>query len=279
MKLKKRMAAVFFACVLGLAFMMGGCGGTTAEDVQNHGPAESVISVASDGSVYLKAASYNIKNCGNGETVDQVASVIQNQDLDVVCLQEVDNQTKRAGGKDIVKLLAEACGLPYYHYYRAMDFQGGGYGIAILSKYALSNCETAKLKTKGEEEPRVLAKAEIKAENGQVITVFNTHLSFESDETRANQMKYLNEQTAGKQAVLLMGDFNIQSFEEYSALPALKPVNTAENPLASYRGDDEGFRNLDNIFYSSDFQALDIKMVDSDASDHNMLVLYAQIAA
>lgn len=276
MKLIRKSAAILLAFLLGGACLLAGCGGQATPDAQNDGPADSAMSTAEPGRLRLRAATYNIKNCDNGDDVEAVAAVVRAQNLDVLCVQEADMQTDRSDGKNIAGLLAEACGLPYYHFYRAMAFQGGGYGIAILSKYALTECQAINLQTNKKDEPRVLAKAVVKTQGGPV-TVYNTHLSFESDQPRLDQLRYINEQMTGKKATLLMGDFNIKGFEEYAGLTALQPINTAAAPFISYRGDDEAFRALDNIFTSPDVQVNESKMVESDASDHNMLMLEAEI--
>lgn len=276
MKYGKKTASLLLAVVLVFTVLLGGCAGGTVTDIQNDGPADSVAEVQEGNTFYLKAASYNIKNCGNGSDVEKVADQIKAQDLDVVCVQEVDNQTERSGKRDILKLLSEASGLPYYHYYRAMDFQGGGYGIGVLSRYALSGCETIELETNKKDEPRILAKAEIKTAGG-IVTIFNTHLSYESDTVRLAQITHLNQQLQGRKATLLMGDFNIQSFDEYSAITGLMPINAADSPMNSYRGDDADFLAIDNIFYSPGIRVISAFMVDSDASDHNMLVADVEI--
>lgn len=80
--------------------------------------------------------SYNIRN---GRGMDDVtdfrrtAAVINKVCPDVVAVQEIDSVTGRSGGKDVLR---EIAGLTLMHhmYAPAIDYDGGKYGIGMLSK-------------------------------------------------------------------------------------------------------------------------------------------------
>nr|WP_315823812.1 endonuclease/exonuclease/phosphatase family protein [Paraflavitalea speifideiaquila] len=98
--------------------------------------------------------------------LDAIAAVINKYKPDVVALQEVDVNTKRSGLNEAF-LLAQKTKMNFY-FARAIDYDGGQYGVAILSKYALSGGFTLPLPTLAGSngEPRVLASAHIEV-NGK----------------------------------------------------------------------------------------------------------------
>ncbi|MDR0394034.1 MAG: endonuclease/exonuclease/phosphatase family protein, partial [Tannerella sp.] len=84
----------------------------------------------------IRMMSYNVRNCmGMDDVTDyqRVADVVNRVLPDVVALQELDSATRRSGGVYILKELAERT-LMHYTYAPAIDFQGGKYGVGILSR-------------------------------------------------------------------------------------------------------------------------------------------------
>jgi len=80
--------------------------------------------------------SYNTHNCiGLDEKVDyeRIAQVILREGADVVALQELDSKTKRSNGVDVLESLAKSTNM-HASYGPAIDYQGGKYGIGVLSK-------------------------------------------------------------------------------------------------------------------------------------------------
>ena len=141
--------------------------------------------------------------------VDAIAAAINKQQPDIVALQEVDVNTRRSGLNEAV-LLAEKTKMNFY-FAKAIDHDGGDYGVAILSKYALSGGTTHKLPTLAgtNGEPRVLATAHIIV-NGKELTIACTHLDAQgSDTNRVLQINTIMEILQHeKNPVILSGDFN-----------------------------------------------------------------------
>lgn len=84
----------------------------------------------------LRIMSYNIRNGrGMDDMIDfrRTAEVINKVCPDVVAVQELDSVTGRSGGKDVLR---EIAGLTLMHhiYAPAIDYDGGKYGIGMLSK-------------------------------------------------------------------------------------------------------------------------------------------------
>ncbi len=87
--------------------------------------------------------------------IDAIARVINDAHPDIVALQEVDKGTARSGAIDEAKLLAEKTGLQY-QFYKAIDHDGGEYGLAILSRYPLKATKLVPLPQQIKAENRIL---------------------------------------------------------------------------------------------------------------------------
>lgn len=84
----------------------------------------------------LRILSFNIRNTmgmDGKHDISRTVRVIQRQRPDVVAIQELDSATHRSGGRyRLGDLAAEV--LMYPTYAPAIDFDGGKYGIGILSR-------------------------------------------------------------------------------------------------------------------------------------------------
>ena len=159
-----------------------------------------------------RVVSYNIKHCrGNDDKVDlpRTASVLKQLKPDFVGLQEVDQNAKRSGKVDQVALLGKQLGMqPAFGSF--MDFQGGRYGMGILSKHPIESIRSVKLPTGNE--PRVALAVQVKLPTGASMMLVNVHFDWVSDDKyRFEQAKtlrtYLDALTI---PYILLGDFNDQ---------------------------------------------------------------------
>src|SRR3954466_7463152 len=102
----------------------------------------------------LRVLTYNIHH---GEGTDgkldlpRVAGVVKAARPDVVLLQEVDRNTTRTGKVDQAAELARLTGL-HAEFGKAIDLQGGGYGLATLSRFPLKGVKTDALPGKAGQE-------------------------------------------------------------------------------------------------------------------------------
>lgn len=220
----------------------------------------------------LTVMTYNVRNCGNGKQIAEIAGDIRKYNPDVVCVQEVDCRTTRSRRKNILKSLADALQM-HYCFFPAIYFGGGTYGIGILSVYPLENCTLQPFTVRAGDEGRVLAHAQITV-NGRAFHVFNTHLSYESPEMRLRQMQMLSAVLGQNMPFVLMGDFNILSFQEYDDLRDVRAVNGKDMPFETYIGDDPtgDFRAIDNIFIPKTLAFEDIVFGETSVSDHRPLI-------
>ena len=104
----------------------------------------------------LRIMSYNIRNLRGMDDVrdlGRVAKVINESKPDVVAVQEVDSVTGRSEQTDVLGLLAAETHM-HPVYAAAIDYDGGKYGVGILSREEPLNHYSLPLP--GREEQRVL---------------------------------------------------------------------------------------------------------------------------
>lgn len=212
---------------------------------------------------------YNIKNADLGKKISEIAADIRSENLDIVCVQEVDCGACRSGKIEILKALAEALQM-HYAFFPAIKLQGGTYGIGILSRFPLKNVLRTPLSVCKCDEGRVLASVTVTV-NGKMLTVLNTHLSFEDAKLRCAQFDYLQSVFAKSKPVILCGDFNTERFSEFARIHGTA-VNTAEMPFETYIGGDTAFACIDNIFVSDGIAVVAKKLCETTCSDHRPLL-------
>lgn len=161
----------------------------------------------------LRVMTYNIHHgAGMDQRIDlpRIARVITDAKVDLVALQEVDDKTKRSGGVDQA---AELAGLTGMHaaFGKAMDYSGGGYGQAVLSRWPIAEHKTHALPfTKGRE-PRAVLEARVRPPGLPEIAFAGTHLDhLKDDSDRLAQVKEINRLLvrAGAPPTILVGDMN-----------------------------------------------------------------------
>lgn len=156
----------------------------------------------------MKVLSWNLHHgAGLDGKIDltRIADFIKKQDAEVVVLQEIDNQCKRSGNIDQATELATLTGL-HGTFGAAMPYDGGQYGLAILSKHPIGKTEVIRLPSSGE--PRIGFMAEIRIPGGS-ITLVSTHFDHRSGENRIGQAKELLaalEKVSGP--IIVGGDLN-----------------------------------------------------------------------
>jgi Metal-dependent hydrolase len=167
-----------------------------------------MITRGADVSEPLKVMSWNLHHgAGLDGKLDlaRIAAFIKKQDADVVALQEVDNQCNRSENIDQAAELAKLTGL-HGAFGAAMPYDGGQYGLAILSKHPIGKTQVIRLP--GDGEPRIGFLAEIQAPQGS-ITLVSTHFHHRSGESRIAQAKELLAALAKTSGpIVIAGDLN-----------------------------------------------------------------------
>lgn len=181
----------------------------------------------------IKVMTYNVHHCNPPANVgvidlDAIAAVINALKPDVVGLQEIDVNTLRSGKElNQAKELAAKTNMNFY-FGKAIDYQGGAYGVAILSKYAISEAKVYPLSSdpSTKAEPRILLTLKIVLPSGKTIRFGNTHLDATSNpKNREIQIREINA-IASKEVLpfVITGDFNAASGSE--AITAMDKVFT-----------------------------------------------------
>ena len=153
----------------------------------------------------LKLMSYNIKNANSMDDVcnfQRIANVINNTSPDVVAIQEVDSMTNRSGQKYVLGEIAERTQMHGY-FAPAIDYDGGKYGIGLLTKQVPLRLQSLPLP--GREEARTL----ILAEFADYIYCC-THMSL-TEEDRMKSLELVKAFTSSStKPLFLAGDMNAE---------------------------------------------------------------------
>ena len=153
----------------------------------------------------LRLMTYNIRNANGMDDVcnfQRVANVINNAFPDVVAIQEVDSMTERSGRKYVLGEIAERTQMHAY-FAPAIDFDGGKYGIGLLTRQVPVRLQTVALP--GREEVRALILAEF-----EEYVYCCTHLSL-TEEDRMKSLELVKSFTSSyKKPLFLAGDMNAE---------------------------------------------------------------------
>tara|TARA_R110002072_G_scaffold174303_4_gene329432 strand:+ start:35860 stop:37509 length:1650 start_codon:yes stop_codon:yes gene_type:complete len=160
--------------------------------------------------VAIRAVSYNIKHgAGMDGRVDlqRTANVLKKLRPDFVGLQEVDLRAKRSGKKNQANELATMLDM-HPGFGSFMDFQGGRYGMAVLSRYPIVHVESLRLPDGNE--PRIALIAETRLPTGDTVLLVNVHFDWVGDDGYrfAQASKLAAHLRAQAKPFLLLGDFN-----------------------------------------------------------------------
>ncbi len=229
-----------------------------------------------DSSKIIKVLSFNILHGATTKgdfDLDLIANVIIDADPDLVALQEVDFKTNRAKKFDLVTELGWRTKMvPIFA--KAMKYDGGEYGEAVLSKYTFLQSRNVALPYTPGNEPRAALEIVTILPSGDTIAFVGTHLDHLKDEKdRVAQVKKINEIfSLNKYPTILAGDLN--------AIPGSTPINILEEMWsASYDKkkpkptfpSDGPTRKIDYVMFypKNSWRVLETAVInDSIASDH-----------
>ena len=157
----------------------------------------------------LRVAAYNIKHgLGMDGEVDlaRVADVLRLLDADVITLQEIDRAVARTDGVDQAIRLGELLGMTA-HFGDFMPYQGGEYGMAVLTRLPVISVTNVRL-PEGAEPRTALAVRIAAGREGRPVSVVGIHL-YRTPEERLAQANFLTSYfREAEHPVILAGDFN-----------------------------------------------------------------------
>ena len=232
---------------------------------------------------------YNIhagKDAAGVDNLVRVAELVRGTGADLVLLQEVDRGTRRSGGVDQVAELRQRTGL-HAAFAKSLDYQGGEYGIALLSRWNIDSSRTVPLpitppqpRSGGSYEPRVALRAWI-ARPGGNIEVVNTHIDASGDDRWRRQeiVTVLANADSGGGVVLLGGDLN--STPESAVQEAVRARGWRDAWLTcggspggglTYPAD-SGIKRIDYLYFRGRTRCTRAAVPVTQASDHRPLVV------
>jgi len=240
------------------------------------GAAARLPSSSATGTETLRVMTYNIHvGVGMDKKLDlqRIAEVINAQHPDLVGLQEVDRGVKRTEGKDEIAELAKLTGLNYAFAHN-LDFQGGQYGVAILSRFPIKEIDHRKYENRREAERRGMIRVEIEI-RGRTINFVTTHLDYQFEDGRVFETEQMLKFLEGvKGPLIVVGDFNDEPAGDACKLM----LTTFQDSWVSAKGKEAGLsypadhpaKRIDYVFtrQSDRIRAKQAWIVDTLASDH-----------
>lgn len=219
----------------------------------------------------MTVMSYNIRH---GEGIDnktdylRTAHVISSQHPDMVALQEVDSVTSRSNGHDVLLEVANATGM-YPTFARAISFEGGSYGVGILTK--TQPISTTRIALPGREEARVLLVVELPD-----YYFACTHLSLTTEDQMASIATIKAFAETLNKPLIIAGDWNAHPDDAFMSdiqqyVTVLDDMTTKSFPADS----PNELLDYIAIWKSADtsFKLKTFKVVDEPiASDHRPVV-------
>ncbi|WP_200978001.1 endonuclease/exonuclease/phosphatase family protein [Echinicola sp. 20G] len=163
---------------------------------------------------HIKVMSYNIHHGADRNevlTYREIGRFIKSSGVDIVGLQEVDSICNRSGNSDQMKVLAEITGKKSV-FGRHFAFDGGAYGLGILSKYPLEdirNDRITSIRANGEKASLALLSAKVLLPGGKAVRFATVHFALDQA-TRLVQAKEVIEYLGEDIPVILTGDLNAE---------------------------------------------------------------------
>jgi endonuclease/exonuclease/phosphatase family metal-dependent hydrolase len=240
----------------------------------------------------VRVLSYNIhagKDAQQQPNIERVAAIIDSLDADIVLLQEVDRRTARAAGADHLAELEKLTGM-HAAFGKSLDYQGGDYGIAVLSRWPIDSAATISLKVEppqersgGSHEPRVGLHAVVRAPFGR-LHVLNTHIDAGGPATYRRQeviglLAHIRNRVPAGEALVFGGDLNARPTTDEIAAVSLALTDafaTCGSGAAETFPANAPDRRIDYVFYNR-ARCIQARVPVTEASDHRPLFVTLEI--
>jgi endonuclease/exonuclease/phosphatase family metal-dependent hydrolase len=232
----------------------------------------------------MRVFSYNIhKGVGGRDRryrLERILDVIEAENPDLICLQEVDRNERRSNFDDQPKLMAERFSAVGHLFQINVHARTGGYGNLLLSRWPITSHHHISLRH-GQRKPRGAQIAAIESPEGPLLLV-NWHLGLAERERHWQIQHFLTHHLYVESAhlpTLIIGDYNdwrntlaagpftAHGFQQATAPPSRYRSFPAFLPMGS----------LDKAFFRGEIHIRHVRVVRSvltkAASDHLPLVL------
>lgn len=235
----------------------------------------------------LRVMTYNIhagKDAQAADNLARVAATIASVDADIVLLQEVDRRTQRANRVDH---FTELVRLTRMHgvFGKSLDYQGGEYGIAVLSRWPMDSVLALPLKVDppqersgASHEPRIALHVVVHAPGGAVHVV-NTHLDASGMGTYRRQeliaaLAHMKQKVPADAPLLFGGDLNARPATDditamtFALTDAFATCGSGGGDTFPSHAPD---RRIDYIFFRS-ARCRTAQVIETQASDHRPML-------
>jgi endonuclease/exonuclease/phosphatase family metal-dependent hydrolase len=224
----------------------------------------------------LRVMTYNIHvGIGMDKKLDleRIAGVINAQHPHLVGLQEVDRGVQRTQRIDEIAEIARMTGMNYDFAFN-LRYQGGQYGVAILSRFPITSFDHRLYQNTREAERRGFIRGEVRV-GGRLVNFVTTHLDYQYEDGRLFETQQLLAALKDvKGPLIVVGDFNdIPSGRAYQLMRY-----QFDDAWTESRNTDEGFsypadkpsKRIDYIFLRSTDRLRTKRawIVETLASDH-----------
>ena len=158
----------------------------------------------------LRVMTYNI-HVGVGMDkkleLQRIADVINREKPDLVGLQEVDRGVERTQRKDEIVELSVLTKMQYAFAHN-LDYQGGQYGVAILSRFPIRASDHRMYQNRREAERRGMIRVEVLIDR-KPLSFVTTHLDYQFPDGRQFEAEQMLEFLRDlKGTLIVVGDFN-----------------------------------------------------------------------
>ena len=215
---------------------------------------------------------YHGEDANGGSNLDAVAGIINSLRPDLVALQEVDNKTARAKGLDLTAELSRRTGMQGV-FGKAMDYDGGGYGEAVLSRHPIIETKNNPLPHSAKAEPRAALEIHIELPGGVKMAFVGTHLDHQRDQSnrmmQAGRIMELYENY--NLPIVLAGDFNATAGSDPINLLGRQWSDVAEDDSQPTFPSTKPAIRIDYIMYKPKdrWKVVEVRVIDEKvASDH-----------
>ena len=222
------------------------------------------------------------KDAAGLDNLERIARLVDSLEADIVLLQEVDRTTARSGRVDQPATLARLTGRQVA-FGKSLDYQGGEYGIAVLSRWPITSGTAVPLpvdppqpRSGGSYEPRAALIALIAAPGGP-LAVVNTHLDASGDDRWRRQeirtvIAIVDSLRARGIPTVAGGDINSTPESDVQATARAAGLRDAWMTCGTGAGltypADSAIKRIDYLYLTGSATCTRAAVVESRASDH-----------
>jgi endonuclease/exonuclease/phosphatase family metal-dependent hydrolase len=224
------------------------------------------------------------KDAAGVDNLQRVGALIRSHSPDVALLQEVDRRTRRSGGVDHLTELERLTGMRAA-FGKSLDYDGGEYGIATLTRVAPRAPRTIDLpvtppqvRAGDSREPRVALMLSAPAPG--IDVAINTHLDAGRDDTyRMQEVEHLATivRADASRRSILGGDLNATPDSRVHDRLAAAGLRDAWSLCGTGGGGtypaEAPSKRIDYLYLTSTLRCTTATVIESTASDHRPLIV------